>query len=171
MEMDQTDAPLGRSREGFSFRKAGYPPAADRRADNAAPNSCANCKFEEACGYSPLAMSLARPKRRSAGSFEPCPLGFMSPRGNKEPQPFFRPKGFEFTPDEEMRLEAAHRVTAPRVEWNHIVRLPFGCFDRVNRSRFDSAVAAEHPNQFIQLASMSWELVSDLVVIESDVRQ
>lgn len=136
--------------------------------ETAAENSCANCKFEKTCGYSPLAMSMSKPKQRTEQSFRPCPLGLMSAWGNKERRPFFLPKGFQFSPDEEIRLEAAHRAGRPTSEWNDIVRIPSGEFDRVNRREYRRA-AAETPNKIVRLASMAWIHVGDLQVIRMRV--
>jgi hypothetical protein len=127
-------------------------------------NSCVNCKFEETCGYSPLAML----KRRTENSYGPCALGLMSPHGNREPRPFFHPKGFEYTPDEEIALEVAHRAASPVAEWHYVVRLSFGDFDRVKQLDYDAAVNSGRSNSFLRLVSGAWRMVEDLTIIKSE---
>lgn len=59
------------------------------------------------------------------------------------------------TESEVFAIEREHRLTAPLIEWNHVVRLRNGEHQRVNRFDYNLAAAAKS-NRYIQLENKAW---------------
>lgn len=61
-----------------------------------------------------------------------------------------------------LKAEFEHRKTAPLIDWCHVVRLPNGQHQRVNRFDYNTN---ERSSRYIQLADGAWIRADALVVV------